>query len=96
MVQLRFSLINLYGNKQTQSLGKQWGHVGLSRTVYDNSPVCTTRGPKTHAIGQTVKFLKMHTARDTTVDNKFTHVCVVPITTTQVGEDGDDEDVEGQ
>ena len=77
-------------------MGKEWGHASLSRAVYGNNPAGTTRGTKTHAIWKTVKFLKMRTAHGTTVHNKYTHVCVAPITVSQAGEDGDDQDDDGQ
>ncbi len=72
-----------------QELGKEWGHATLPKVVYVNNPVGTTRGTKTNAIWKTVKFLKMRTAHGTTVHNKYTHVCVTPITVSQAGEDGD-------
>jgi hypothetical protein len=78
-----------------QELGKEWGHAALSRTVYGNNPTVTTRGTKTHPIWKTVKFLKMCTAYGTTVHNKYTHVCVTPITDSQAGKDGDDQDGDG-
>ncbi len=43
-----------------------------------------------------MKFLKMHTAHGTTVHYKYTHVCVDPITVSQAGEDGDNQDGDGQ
>ena len=77
-------------------MGKEWGHVVLSRAVYDNNPADTTRGTKTHEIWKTVKFLKIRTVYGTTVHNKYTHVCVSPITVSQADEDGDDQDGDGQ
>jgi hypothetical protein len=77
-------------------LGREWGHAALPRAVYVNNPAGTTRGTKTHAIWKTVKFLKMRTVYGTTVHNKYTHVYVAPITDSQAGEDGDDQDDDGQ
>jgi len=75
-------------------LGKEWGHAALPTAVYGNNPV--GRGTKAHAVWQNVKYLKMHTAHGTTVDKKYTHVCVTRITAEQAGEDGEDEDDDGQ
>jgi hypothetical protein len=68
-------------------LGKEWGHAALPTAVYGNNPV--GRGTKAHAVWQNVKYLNMHTAHGTTVDNKYTHVCVTRITAEQAGEDGE-------
>ena len=38
----------------------------------------------------------MHTVYGTTVHNKYKHVYVTPITVSQAGEDGDDQDDDGQ
>ena len=52
-------------------MGKEWGHVVLSRTVYNNNPTDTTRGTKTHVIWNTLKFLKMCTDRTVTENGDF-------------------------
>jgi hypothetical protein len=75
-------------------LGKEWGHAAVPTAVYGNNPV--GRGTTAHAVWQNVKYLKMHTANGTTVDKKYTHVCVTRITAEQAGEDGEDEDDDGQ
>jgi len=48
-----------------------------------------------HPVWNEVKFLKKHNENGTTVDQKYTHVCLTRITVEKGGQEGPDEDEEG-
>ncbi len=67
----------------------------MPRDVYANNPFVLKRGNQPHVVWDEVKFLKKHTANGTTVDQKYTHVCLTRITSAKAVQEGEDEDEEG-
>ena len=65
---------------------KTWGHVRLSRDMYDSNPFAKTRGNQPHVVWSEVKFLKKNSVHGTTVYQKYAHVCLTHITSVQVTE----------
>jgi hypothetical protein len=81
--------------EEEQQGGCRFGHAKLPPDVYTSNPFHKTRGGKQHVVWNDVKGLKKHTAHGTTVDDKYTHVCLARITAAKAGEEGEDEDDDG-
>ena len=83
------------GGEEEEQVGTSWGHAKLPGDVYGSSPFLSNGRNKHHVVWDAVKLLKKHTAEGTTVNERYTHVCVARISAEEAGEEGDDEDGEG-
>ena len=81
--------------EEEEQVGTSWGHAKLSGDVYGSSPFLNNGRNKQHVVWDAVKLLKKHTAQGTTVNERYTHVCVAHISAEEADEEGDDEDGEG-